>query len=216
MNIQRATLRLIQRNLKDTRLCKDVLVVLPTEHILRGFLFERTLVKEMYYLWRVIMPLYLPVNTIILNYSKRISNGEPVRLTRSEMSETAERIAASVSPGHLSYLRKVKGPREFLKHVNWMAGNTMVNFRMDLALTHYMVGNVPECIKILERIPLESLPPRLRADVVPFAAELRTNPENAASRVQSWERENIERLGLAEAAIGAVEVTEFKKDQANG
>ena len=104
MNIQRATLRLIQRNLKDTRLCKDVLVVLPTEHILRGFLFERTLVKEMYYLWRVIMPLYLPVNTIILNYSKRISNGEPVRLTRSEMSETAERIAASVSYSrHLPY-----------------------------------------------------------------------------------------------------------------
>lgn len=208
MNIQRATLRLIQRNLKGTRLCKDVLVVLPTEHILRGFVFERTIVKEMYYLWRVIMPLYLPVNTIILDYSTRISDGEPVRLTRSELSEAAERIATSMSPGHLSYLRKVKGPREFLKHVNWMAGNTMVNFRMDLALTHYMVGNVPECIKILESIPLESLPPRLHNYVVPFATELRTSPEGAASRVQSWERENIERLGLAEAVTGTVEVTD--------
>jgi hypothetical protein len=140
MNIQRATLRLIQRNLKGTRLCKDVLVVLPTEHILRGFLFERTIVKEMYYLWRVIMPLYLPVKTIILDYSTRISDGEPVRLSRSELGETAERIAASMSPGHLSYLRKVKGPREFLKHVNWMAGNTMVNFRIDLALTTTWLG----------------------------------------------------------------------------
>ena len=208
MNIQHATLRLIQRNLKGTRLCKDVLVVLPTEHILRGFVFERTLVKEMYYLWRVIMPLYRPANTIILNYSTRISDGEPFRLTRSRLSETAEHIAASMSPGHLSYLRKVKGPKEFLKHVNWMARNTMVNFRMDLALTHYMAGNVAECIKILESIPLESLPPKLRAYIVPFAAELRTNPEDADSRVQSWERENIERLGLAEAVIGAVEVTD--------
>jgi hypothetical protein len=198
MNIQRATLRPIQRKLRGTQLCKDVLVVLPTEHILRGFMFERTLVKEMYYLWRVIMPLYLPTNTIILDYSKRISEGKPVRLTRSELSETAERIAASMSPGHLSYLRKVKGPKEFLKHVNWMAGNTMVNFRMDLALTHYMVGNVHECIRILESISLECLPPKLHNYVVPFVTELRTSPEDAASRIQSWERENIERLGLGE------------------
>jgi hypothetical protein len=208
MNIQRATLRLIQRNLKGTRLCKDVLVVLPTEHILRGFLFERTIVKEMYYLWRVIMPLYLPVKTIILDYSTRISDGEPVRLSRSELGETAERIAASMSPGHLSYLRKVKGPREFLKHVSWMADNTMVNFRIDLALTHYMVGNVAECIKLFESIPLESLHPKLHAYVAPFATELRTSPEDAASRIQSWERENIERLGLAEAVTGTVEATD--------
>ena len=208
MSIQRETLRLIQGHLKGTRLCGDVLVVLPTEHLLRGFVFERTLEKEMYYLWRVVMPLYRPANTIILNYSKRISKGDKFRLTKPGLDQTAERIAAVMSPGHLSYLRKIRGPREFLKHVNWMAGNTMVNFRMDLALTHYMVGNVPECIKILESIPLESLPPKLHDYVVPFATELRTNPEDAASRVQSWERENIERLGLAKAVTGTVEVTD--------
>ena len=208
MSIQREIFRLIQSNLKGTRLCGDVLVVLPTEHLLRGFMFERTLEKEMYYLWRVVMPLYRPANTIILNYSKRISKGDKFRLTKPGLDQTAERIAAVMSPGHLSYLRKIRGPREFLKHVNWMAGNTMVNFRMDLALTHYMVGNVPECIKILESIPLESLPPKLHAYVVPFTTELRTSPEDAASRVQSWERENIERLGLAEAVTGTVEVTD--------
>jgi hypothetical protein len=208
MSIQRKTLQLVQSNLKSTRLCKDVSVVLPTEHLLRGFVFERTLEKEMYYLWRVVMPLCRPANTIILNYSKRISKGDNFRLTKPGLNQTAERIAAVMSPGHLSYLRKIRGPSEFLKHVNWMAGNTMLNFRMDLALTHYMVGNAPECIKILENIPLESLPPKLHDYVVPFAMELRTNPEDAASRVQSWERENIERLGLAEAVTGTVEVTD--------
>lgn len=78
-------------------------------------MFERTLVKEMYYLWRVIMPLYRPAITIILNYSKRISDVAPFRLTRSQLSETAVHIAASMSPGHLSYLRKVKGPRGVLE-----------------------------------------------------------------------------------------------------
>jgi hypothetical protein len=132
------------------------LVVLPTGHLLRGFVFERTLEKEMYYLWRVVMPLYRPANTIILNYSKRMSKGDKFRLTKPGLNQTAERIAAVMSPGHLSYLRKIRGPREFLKHVNWMAGNTMANFRIDLALTHYMVGNVAECIKIFESIPLEA------------------------------------------------------------
>jgi hypothetical protein len=78
------------------------------------------------------------------------------KITKPGLNQTAERIAAVMSPGHLSYLRKIRGPREFLKHVNWMAGNTMANFRIDLALTHYMVGNVAECIKIFESIPLEA------------------------------------------------------------
>lgn len=203
MGIQRETLRLIQRHLKGTRLCGDVLVVLPTEHLLRGFVFERTLEKEMYYLWRMVMPLYLPASTIILNYSKRISKGDKFRLTRPGLNQTAERIAAVMSPGHLSYLRKVRGPKEFLKHVSWMAGNTTVNFNMDLALTHYMLGNVGLCIEIFERMPLKDLAPSFRDRIVPFVSELKTSPADAASRIQSWERENIEKLGLGEAVTGA-------------
>lgn len=199
MGIQSETLRLIQGHLKGTRLCRDVLVVLPTEHLLRGFVFEPTTEKGMYYLWRVVMPLYLPANTIILNYSKRISKGDKFRLTRSGLDQAAEHIAAVMSPGHLSYLRKVRGPKEFLKHVDWMAGNTTVNFNMDLALTHYMLGNVSKCIEIVERMPLEDLAPSFRARIVAFVSELRTRPADAAARVQSWERENIERLGLADA-----------------
>ena len=103
-----------------------------------------------------------------------------------------------MSPGHLSYLRRVRGPKEFLKHVGWMAGNTMLNFRVDLALTHYLLGNVDQCIEILGRLPLEDLPPPFRVHIVPFFTELRTSPADAASRLQAWERENVERLGLAE------------------
>jgi hypothetical protein len=205
MGIQRKTLQLIQRRLKGTQLCKDVLVVLPTEHILRGFAFERTLSKDMYYLWRVITPLYKPANPVFLTYSDRISKGY-LRLTREALDETAERIASIMSPGHLGYLRRVRGPKEFLKHVGWMAGNTMLNFRVDLALTHYLLGNVDQCIKILERLPLEDLPPPFRVHIVPFFTELRTRPAAAASRLQAWERENVERLGLAETMSGAVQI----------
>jgi hypothetical protein len=206
MSIRRKTLQLIQRRLKGTQLCKDCLVVLPTDHILRGFVFERTLVKEMYYLWRVITPLYKPANPIFLTYSDRISKGGYFRLTREALDETAEHIASIMSPGHLSYLRRVRGPKEFLKHVGWMAGNTMLNFRVDLALTHYLLGDVDQCIKILEHLPLEDLPPPFRVHIVPFFTELRTSPADAASRLQAWERENVERLGLAETVISAVQI----------
>ena len=205
MSIKRKTLQLIQRRLKGTQLCKNVLVVLPTEHILRGFMFERTLSKDMYYLWRVITPLYMPANLLFLDYSDRISKGY-LRLTREGLDETAERIASIMSPGHLSYLRRVRGPKEFLKHVGWMAGNTMLNFRVDLALTHYLLGNVDQCVKILERLPLEDLPPPFRVHIVPFFTELRTRPAAAAARLQAWERENVERLGLAETMSDAVQI----------
>jgi hypothetical protein len=159
----------------------------------------------MYYLWRVITPLYMPANLLFLDYSDRISKGY-LRLTREGLDETAERIASIMSPGHLSYLRRVRGPKEFLKHVGWMAGNTMLNFRVDLALTHYLLGNVDQCIKILERLPLEDLPPPFRVHIVPFFTELRTSPADAACRLQAWERENVERLGLGETVIGAVQI----------
>ena len=202
MGIQRKTLQLIQRRLKGTQLCKDVLVVLPTEHILRGFLLDRTLYKDLYYLWRVVMPLYTPANFLFLNYSKRLSKSQHFRLTQETLDETAEHIASIMSPGHLGYLRRVRGPKEFLKHVGWMAGNTTLNFRVHLALTHYLLGDVDQCIKILERLPLENLPDPFRVHIVPFFTELRTSPADAASRLQAWERENVERLGLAKTMIG--------------
>jgi hypothetical protein len=160
----------------------------------------------MYYLWRVITPLYKPANPIFLTYSKRLSKSEYFRLTREGLDEAAERIASIMSPGHLGYLRRIRGPKEFLKHVGWMAGNTMLNFRVDLALTHYLLGNVDECIRILEPLPLEDLPPPFRVHIVPFFAELRTNPADAAARLQAWERENVERLGLAETMSGAEQI----------
>jgi hypothetical protein len=135
-----------------------------------------------------------------------MSKSRYFRLTQEGLDETAERIASIMSPGHLSYLRRVRGPKEFLKHVGWMAGNTMLNFRVDLALTHYLLGNVDQCIKILERLPLEELAAPIRSHIVPFFTELRTNPADAAARLQAWERENVERLGLAETMSGAVQI----------
>jgi hypothetical protein len=47
---------------------KNMVVLSPTEFIVRGFLFERTTTKNAYYLWRLIVPLFAPVMSgVVLN-----------------------------------------------------------------------------------------------------------------------------------------------------
>jgi hypothetical protein len=50
-------------------------VVLPTEHILRGFLIEATIEKDRIYFWRVATPLHRPMRSVFLDYSTRIPEG---------------------------------------------------------------------------------------------------------------------------------------------
>jgi hypothetical protein len=205
MSVPLNILRHVQRSLNGTQLCKDMLVVTPTEHILRGFLFERTTEKGMYYLWRVVMPLYRPANTVILNYSSRIPNGEKLPLSREGFEEACDRFLKIVLDGHLTYLRDLRRPKDFLEHIAGMVGNTTPVFRLDLALTHYMLGNVRECVKILEELasPQES-PASMSSMATALLGDLRTSPASAAGRVEAWERANFENLGLAETVVGIV------------
>lgn len=202
MSVPRKVLRYVQRSLGGTRLCKDLLVVAPTEHILRGFGFERTTEKGMYYLWQVVMPLYIPASMLILDYSDRLSSGEKLLLTKEGLEESADRITKIILDGHLTYLRDLRQPKDFLTHIARMIGNTTAVFRLDLALTHYMLGNVPECARILEELApdRERLGPRSSV-VTDLLGDLRTDPAGAARRIEAWERANVESLGLADTIV---------------
>jgi hypothetical protein len=207
MSVPRNVLRHVQRSLGGTRLCKDLLVVTPTEHILRCFLLDRTSEKGMYYLWRVVMPLYSPANIVILNYSD-IASGEKLLLTKEGLEESVDRVTKIILDGHLNYLRDLRRPKDFLTHIAWMIGNTTAVFRLDLALTHYMLGNVPECAKILEELASNAsdqwaLGPR-SSMVTGLLGDLRTNPAGAARQIEAWERANIESLGLADTVVSVV------------
>ncbi len=68
---------LIKKELPGVELCKDMLVVLPTEHVLRGFLIETTTERDRIYLWRVVTPLHRPMRSVLLDYSTRIPEGGP-------------------------------------------------------------------------------------------------------------------------------------------
>ncbi len=193
---------LIKKELPGVELCKDMLVVLPTEHILRGFLIETTTEKGRVYLWRVVTPLHRPMRSVFLDYSTRIpGTGEDIYINPNAYEESADRIGAIVSE-HLEYLLNVRHPEDFLRHVGWMIGNRSISFRFDLALTYYRLGKVRQSEEILRALDVEvdQLDRKMRLpvhDVMKQAAhEIASNPMGLTALLNEWENRNIETLGL--------------------
>jgi hypothetical protein len=88
--------RLIARDLPGVVLCKDMLVVVPTERILRGFLLETTTERDRVYLWKVVTPLYRPMRHVILDYSDRIpETGDDVYIDGLPMKNPRQPFAPS-------------------------------------------------------------------------------------------------------------------------
>jgi hypothetical protein len=177
-----------------------MLVIAPTDHIARGFLFERTLEKGTHFLWRVVMPLYRPARAVILNYSCRIPHGDKFQLIREEPEAIAERISSIILGGHLDYLRRLRGPEQFLEHIAPMTSNTTTSFRLDLALTHYMIGNVSDCTRILGELAVEATSANIRT-ISSLLDDMRTDPARATRRLEAWEHANITQFGLAPSVV---------------
>jgi hypothetical protein len=194
---------LIKKELPGVELCRDMLVVLPTEHILRGFLIETTMEKGRIYLWRVVTPLHRPMgSSAFLDYSTRVpETGQDIYIDPSSYKESAERIGGIVSE-HVEYLRAVRHPEDFLRHVGHMIGNSSVNFRFDLALTYYRLGRVRQSQDILRALDVEvdQMDPKMRLPVDDIikqvAREIRSNPKALTNLLDEWEAQNIEKLGL--------------------
>ena len=80
-------------HLTDFELIQDLILMQPTEHIVRGFSFDRTSTKDCYYILRIIVPLFSPVTTgVSLNYSDRISmDGKGDSLVKIQKNECDDR-----------------------------------------------------------------------------------------------------------------------------
>ena len=192
----------IKKQLSGVELCRDMLVVTPTKHILRGFLIETTMEKGRVYLWRVVFPLHRPMRSVILDYSDRIpATGEDVYIKPDAYKESAEKIGVLVRE-HLEYLRNVRDPEDFLRHVAWMNGNPSISLRFDLALMYYRLGKVRQSLDIVRALDLEvdQLDKKRRLpfhDVVKHVArEMASNPTGLADLLDEWENRNVETLGL--------------------
>jgi hypothetical protein len=206
MSIPRRVLKIVARSLKGVFLCKSLLVVSPTEHILRGFLIDRTAHKSKYNLWKVVVPLYTPMHLLILDYSTQIGpRGDWLTIEKHEIQDAAQRVTGYILDGHLDHLKRLRGPKEFLEYVSWMIGNTTDHFLFDYAMTQYMLGNQAACLASLQAMrgnePIGMPRPNIFTCSKELIAKLATNPSEVAEMVRQFERANVEQFALEPTII---------------
>jgi hypothetical protein len=202
MTISGKALKLLQKSFSELRVCKDMLVAPPTEHIIRCFIFERTPYKGLFYFWRVVLPLYTQWPFITLRYSKRLADGDYIDLSESRLEQSVQDLVQIISQGELDDLQTVRGPQEFLDRF----GGECVNegfvpaiSPFDAALTYYLVGNIPFCLNILDDFASEDLYPGsvdVHLSAGDLAREMRIDPSAGERKIASLEKINIDRFAL--------------------
>jgi len=107
---------------------------------------------------------------------------------------SVDRLARVISQGELDYLKSIQSPHDFLQKIDWNSLPSSPNYRLDLALTHYMAGNVPACLDILDQVVSAKLSPRWAESVRlarELVEELKVNPVAFHQRIETWEEKNI-------------------------
>jgi hypothetical protein len=195
--------RSIAKRLPGVVLCKDMLVVRPTEHIVRGFLIEATSERDRVYLWRVVTPLYRPIRNIILDYSERVSGSQrEIYLNRDDYEKSANDIFAIIAGPHIEYLQKIRRPQDFLRHTSWIVDGSPALYRLDHVLTHCLIGNMRHATDMLRAVDREvdQWDAARREYIQPLVKQLMRqidgDPAGLTALLNKWENENVERHGL--------------------
>jgi hypothetical protein len=202
MTMSGKALKLLQKSFSDLRLCKDMLVVPPTDHLIRCFLFERTPYKGLFYFWRVVLPLYTQWPVITLRYSERLAKGGYIDLSESELEQSIQHMVKIISQGELDDLRAIRQPQEFLDRFGGASindGYTPMISPFDAALTYYLIGNIPFCLDILDDFACEDLRPGqvgIHLSARDLAREMRIDSSAGEKKIQALEKINIERFAL--------------------
>ena len=179
-----------------------MLVVIPTEHILRGFLIENTSEKGRIYLWKVVTPLYRRMSSVFLDYSTRIpESGREIYVNDTKLQESVATLRKIIAE-HIESLEGIRTPEDFLRHVGRMIGNTTINFRFDLALTYYLTGDLRQCMELIRavKIDVDKLERNFRMPiddlVIQAARQIESDASSFGRLLEYWENDNVVRLRL--------------------
>lgn len=160
-------------------------------------------------LWRVVLPLHRPFECVALNYSKTIAGDHAglVRIDKKDYKRSAANVLEKIRL-HVEPLRQLQDPRDFLTYISRMSGNNMLNVRTDFALTHYLLGNAQEALRVFRQldIDLNDYQEAVQKNSRPLFRQvldvLENDPTSLRALIQSWRDQNIDKLGLS-AAIAA-------------
>jgi hypothetical protein len=203
MNRSKRIFKVIEKNVPGTVLCNNVLVVCPTEYIVRGFLLEATSEKGRVYLWKVVAPLYRPMSHLILTYGNRIpESGEEIILDENTYAKSIANIQSIISGSPIEYLRSISSPEDFLRHIRWVGEGSPIWPRVDRALTLYLAGRVRHSIDLLRSLndEIEHMDIQRKKYFAPVIDrvlhEVDKSPSGLAALLDEWVDRNVDSLGL--------------------
>jgi hypothetical protein len=186
----------IAATIQPSQVIGKTLVLLPLNHVLRGFMFERSSVKGHYFLRRLVLPLYRRDGRFAMNYSTRISRSSPrFDLVSSSLEAIVNAAMAAIDESNsISTLKAIDGPEGFLRSVQYVDLETSKdpNLMTDIALSYFLSGNNMQCCKVLQRIcsmPVEFEGTAPAFEAAAFLLEaFRTDPRKIVATIDEWER----------------------------
>lgn len=213
MTMSGKALKNLEASFDGLRVCKNALVVSPTEHIIRYFTFERTPYKGLFYFWSVVLPLYTKY-TFFTGNGTRLAKGDYIDLGEAEFERSIARLAEIISQNAFADLRSIATPQDYLDRFGGPAANEGYTPRISAfhaALTYYLVGKIHFCIEILEDFAGKDMFPgmvddhRLARDL---ARDMRLDPSAGARKIKTLEITAIKRFSLA-TTIAPAQLKEY-------
>lgn len=162
----------------------DMLVIGPTSHIVRGFLFERTPAKNAYYLWALIVPLFCPsMQNLSLNYSHpiRSKNNVPVLVDINCNDDHAFALSKMLADEHMPQLLKIGDPAAFLQACGRDDDDIRVNILLDFAIAYCLIGEVKRGNELFQKILHSQTPNPILPRVQESTRQIITALENGSA-----------------------------------
>lgn len=150
MNKPLSVLKVLERQISDAKLYKDFLVIGNSQdYVLRGVIFERTLVKGEYYVWAVIMPMYMNLGGVTLSYSSRLADSRVFSLKDHSVDMIADQVLGCLKREQwLDKFQRISTPRELLDQIKTRLIIPRASQRtvlIEIAILSFLSGDLAGC-----------------------------------------------------------------------
>lgn len=176
INPRKKILAAVAAGEKNLELLKDVVLIKPTEHIVRGLFLERTSIPNRFYAWSLIVPLFGLLENLSLNYSTRISwdqgRKQQIIIEGDNVEEAAHALARIFAEKYIPELQTIVTAADFAKRFSRGGESDYLNIRFEMALAHCISDEFEEGRSILDSILQSAHKPSNRASYDSHIAKL--------------------------------------------
>jgi len=197
-------LGLVQEQIPGSVLCGDFLAVGKTQMFLRSFRLLTAARKNHNDLYRRVTPLWRPREGPSSSFGGIIKHPDTYWTVTDpkDHRKSAALVLEQIAPFVPEYER-IETVEDFLSYFDFMRPNMSVPVQLDFALADYLVGDISRCERALAHVKsvLDDHDDLWFTNDRPaykqVRAQLDSDPAGLRDLIETWRKDNIERLGLA-------------------